>query len=179
MRFKNKFVKASVIALLIAAILSLHYLTLPTRAYYHAVYRMLFYLPLIMAGFWFGLKGALSVCGSVLVLFSPYVVMRWQGLSLEEFDTLLEGFLYIAAAFILGFLAEREKKAREARIAAERLAAIGKAVSEVAHDMKTPLMAAEETRYRPSRNSSNGIHGQGDVGLWKASATRADADKPE
>jgi two-component system sensor histidine kinase HydH len=141
MRFKNKFLKAGFIALLIAAILALHYLTLPTRAYYHAVYRMLFYLPLIMAGFWFGLKGALSVCGSVLVLFSPYVVMRWQGLSLEEFDTLLEGFLYIAAAFILGFLAEREKKAREARIAAERLAAIGKAVSEVAHDMKTPLMA--------------------------------------
>jgi two-component system sensor histidine kinase HydH len=141
MRFKNKYARSSVIALLIAAILSLHYFTLPTRAYYHAVYRMLFYLPLIMAGFWFGLKGALSVCVVVLVLFSPYVVARWQGLSLEEFDTLLEGFLYIAAAFIVGFLAEREKKEREARIAGERLAAIGKAASEVAHDMKTPLMA--------------------------------------
>jgi two-component system sensor histidine kinase HydH len=137
----NKYVRVTIIALLVVAILSLHYFTLPHRAYYHAVYRMLFYLPLIMAGFWFGLKGALSVCASVLVLFSPYVVMRWHGLSLQEFDTLLEGVLYIAAAFILGFLAERERKERAARIETERLAAIGKAVSEVAHDMKTPLMA--------------------------------------
>jgi two-component system sensor histidine kinase HydH len=141
MHLRNKYVRVTIISLLVAAILFLHYFTLPHRAYYHAVYRMLFYLPLIMAGFWFGMKGALSVCAAVLLLFSPYVVMRWHGLSLQEFDTLLEGVLYIAAAFILGLLSEREKKERAARVQAERLAAIGKAVAEVAHDMKTPLMA--------------------------------------
>lgn len=139
--FKNKYVKVTFISLQIAAILCLHYFTLPTHAYYHAVYRVLFYIPLIMAGFWFGLGGALRVCATVLVLFSPYVIMWWRGLSIEVFDTLMEGFLYVAAALIIGLLSEREKKERGARIESERLAAIGKTVSEVAHDMKTPLMA--------------------------------------
>jgi signal transduction histidine kinase len=102
---------------------------------------MLFYLPLIMAGFWFGRKGALTVCLAVSLLFSPYIVMQWHGLTLENFNALLEGFLYIITAVIIGILAEREKREREARIETERLAAIGKAMSEVAHDMKTPLMA--------------------------------------
>ena len=138
---KDKYLKITFIAILIAVVLFLHYFTLPTHAYYHAVYRMLFYIPLIMAGFWYGLRGALTVCAIVLVLFSPYVLMRWRGLSLEEFDTLMEGFLFIVTAFIIGLLSEREKKERGARIEVERLAAIGKTVSEVAHDMKMPLMA--------------------------------------
>jgi two-component system sensor histidine kinase HydH len=129
------------VVLMITAILYLHYFTLPTRAYYHAVYRTLFYLPLVLGAFWFGWKGALSVCISVLVLISPYVVARWHGFSLQEFETMLEGVLFIVAAAILAFLVEKEKRQRAARLDVERLAAIGKAASEVAHEMKTPLMA--------------------------------------
>jgi two-component system sensor histidine kinase HydH len=133
--------KAAIIVLMIAAILCLHYLTLPERAYHHAIYRTLFYLPLIVGSFWFGLKGVLSVCGVVLITFSPYLFMHWEGFSVGDLDSLLEGILFVVSAFILGLLVEREKKAHKARLEAERLACIGKAVSEVAHDMKTPLMA--------------------------------------
>ena len=44
-------------------------------------------------------------------------------------------------ALILGFLVEKERRKHRALIRAESLAAVGKAVSEIAHDMKTPLMA--------------------------------------
>jgi two-component system sensor histidine kinase HydH len=141
MRYKEPGTKAAIIALMIAAILALHYLTLPERAYHHAVYRTLFYLPLILASLWFGLAGALSVCGVVLVTFSPYLATHWKGFSVANFDTILEGLLFIASTAILGLLVERERKADKARLEAERLACIGRAVSEVAHDMKTPLMA--------------------------------------
>lgn len=154
--FKNKYLKVTFISLLIATILCMHYFTSPTHEYYHTVYRILFYIPLIMAGFWFGLGGALTVCAIVLVLFSPYVIMWWQGLSVEEFDTLMEGFLYIVAALIIGLLSEREKKERGARIEAERLAAIGKTVSEVAHDMKAPLMAIGGFTKQVSRSLKSG-----------------------
>jgi two-component system, NtrC family, sensor histidine kinase HydH len=137
----KKWLKAGIAALMIAAILYLHYFTLPTRAYYHAVYRTLFYVPLVLGAFWFGWKGALFVCFSVLVLISPYVVARWHGFSLQEFETMLEGVLFIVVAAILAFLVEKEKRQRAARLEVERLAAIGKAASEVAHEMKTPLMA--------------------------------------
>jgi two-component system sensor histidine kinase HydH len=141
MRYNGKQVKAAIIVVMIVAILCLHYLTLPEKAYHHAIYRTLFYLPLILASFWFGLAGALSVCGVVLLTFSPYVIMHWEGFSVGDLDTILEGLLYIASTTILGLLVEREKKADKARLEAERLASIGRAVSEVAHDMKTPLMA--------------------------------------
>ena len=126
---------------MIAAILCLHHFTLPQEAYLHAVYRILFYLPLILGGLWFGLRGALLVCGTVLVLFLPYLLMYWKGFTLGNFDELLEGILFIVAAIVLGLLVERQRQAQIARAGAERLAAVGKAVSEIAHDMKTPLVA--------------------------------------
>jgi two-component system sensor histidine kinase HydH len=138
---KGRQMRAAIIAIMIVAILWLHYFTLPERGYQHAVHRTLFYLPLILGGLWFGLRGALLVCGTVLVLFAPYAIIHWKGLFLQEFDLLLEGILFVTSAIVLGLVVERERKERKKRVEAERLAAVGKAVSEVAHDMKTPLMA--------------------------------------
>jgi len=43
--------KVVVISLMIGGILSLYYLTLPYMGYRHALYRMLFYLPLVLGSF--------------------------------------------------------------------------------------------------------------------------------
>lgn len=126
---------------MIVGILCLHYFTLPHMRYQHAVYRMLFYLPLVLGSLWFGLKGALYVSGSVSVFYLPHLIKQWQGLSLENFHKLTEGILYIVIAVILGLLVEKERKKHRALLRAESLAAIGRTVSEIAHDMKTPLMA--------------------------------------
>ena len=141
MNISEKRSKKIIIALIIIGILCLHYFTHPAKAYYHAVYRMAFSLPLILGGLWFGLKGALIVSTTAFILFAPYIVMHWHGFSLNDFDKVLEGFIYFATTIILGLLVEREKKEHEARLRNESLAAVGKAVSEIAHDMKTPLMA--------------------------------------
>jgi signal transduction histidine kinase len=133
--------KALIIVLMIGAIVYLHYFTFPDMRYHHAFYRMLFYLPLVLGCFWFGLKGAIYISASITTFYLPYVIGHWQRLSLEVFDKLLEGLLFITIAFILGFLVEKEKKRQRALLRAESLAAIGKALSEVAHDMKTPLVA--------------------------------------
>ena len=137
----KQWTKVVVVALMIGGILCLHYFTLPHMRYHHAVYRMLFYLPLVLGSFWFGLKGALYVSVGVSILYFPHLMIQWQGLSLENFHRLLEGTLYIVIAVILGVLVEKERKRHRALLRAESLAAVGKAVSEVAHDMKTPLMA--------------------------------------
>jgi two-component system sensor histidine kinase HydH len=137
---KNR-IKAVVIGLMIGGILCLHYLTLPHMRYHHAVYRMLFYLPLVLGSLWFGLKGALFVSVSVSILYFPHLMVQWQGFSLENFHKLLEGVLYIVIGVIVGSLVEKERKKHRALLRADSLAAVGKAVSEVAHDMKTPLMA--------------------------------------
>lgn len=152
--------KGVVVALMIGGILCLHYFTLPHMRYHHAVYRMFFYLPLVLGSLWFGLKGALYVSVSVSVLYLPHLIKEWQGLSLENFHKLMEGTLYIVIAVILGLLVEKERNKHRALLRAESLVAVGKAVSEVAHDMKTPLMAIGGFAHQVSRKL-----GQGDPGL--------------
>lgn len=129
------------ISLLTGGILFLHYFTFPDLKYYHAVYRMLFYLPLVLGSFWFGLRGAISISLSVSIFYVPFVMKNWQGLSFEDFDKLLEGLLFVTVSLILGILVEREREKQKTLVRIEKLAAMGAALSEVAHDMKTPLIA--------------------------------------
>lgn len=132
--------RVGLIAGLLVAISLLHYLTVADKIEHHAVHRRLYYFPLVLASFWFGIKGAVAVSVSAVALYFPFAFHHWSG-SFHDFDTFLEGGLYVFIALTLGFLAEREQREHAARIEAERLAAIGKAVSEIAHDMKSPLMA--------------------------------------
>ena len=137
---------------MIALILCLHYLTLEQKHYHHAFYRMLFYFPLLLGSFWFGLKGSVSVFAAVFVLYVPYVTLAWEGLSAKDFDRLLEGGLYLVIALVTGWLVERERKKSRALLKARSLAAVGKTVSEVAHDMKNPLMAIGGFANQVARN---------------------------
>jgi signal transduction histidine kinase len=102
------------------------------------------------------MKGAMYVCGSVSVLFLPHAIAQWRGFSFDDFNRLLEGVLYIIIAFILGFLVEKERKKHRALLRAESLAAVGKTVSEIAHDMKTPLMAIGGFARQVSRKLGKG-----------------------
>jgi len=138
---KKKVGKILGIGIMILGILCLNYFTFPALSYRHAFYRMLFYLPLVFGCFWFGIKGAMFVTVSVFFFYIPYVARTWQGLTLEDFHKILEGLLFIMIATILGLLVEREKRKNKQFLEVERLAALGRAASEVAHDMKTPLMA--------------------------------------
>jgi signal transduction histidine kinase len=141
MKENKAFSKIILITAMIVIIAHLHYFTFPDLRNQHAVYWMLFYIPLVLGSFWFGIRGAAFVSGVVTILYSPYVFKRWQGLSVDDFDMLLEASLYIGIGLILGFLVDKERKKHRALIQAENLAAVGTAVSEIAHDLKTPLIA--------------------------------------
>jgi signal transduction histidine kinase len=125
----------------LGAILLLHYLTFDNMKYEHAVHRMLFYIPLVLGSFWFGFNGALAVSAAVILCNLPYAISTWQGLTPEDFDMLLQALLFVIVGILLGLLVERERGKHKALIQAESLAAVGRTVSEIAHDMKTPLMA--------------------------------------
>ena len=137
----NSIRQVAVVSVLIGGILCLHYFTFSGQKYHHALYRMLFYLPLVLGSFWFGMKGAVGVSAAVSIFYLPYIVTQWRGLSFDDFDRLLEMALYVTISFLLGILVEKERKHQMSLVRTESLAAIGRALSEVAHDMKTPLIA--------------------------------------
>ena len=72
---QKKSAKIAIITLLVGSILCLHYFTIPDKIYHHALYRVLFYLPLILGSFWFGLKGALYISAAVFVSYLPFVII--------------------------------------------------------------------------------------------------------
>ena len=129
------------VALLVLGITALHYTTQMSKFHYHVFYRELYFLPIILAGFWFGLPKALWTSISISLLYFPLILIHWQGFSHNDFDRIIEVILYNVDALILGFLRDRQRIEHERYVKVESLAAMGRALSGVAHDMKTPLIA--------------------------------------
>jgi signal transduction histidine kinase len=141
MLLRNDKFKMPLIMVLVGGISYLHYATAMSQHYEHIFYRELYFLPIILAGFWFGLKGALLTSASITGLYLPFIVMHWQHFSPNAFDNILTSVLYNVFAAIQGNLVNRERREQQRLREAESLAAMGKALASVAHDIKTPLIA--------------------------------------
>jgi two-component system sensor histidine kinase HydH len=137
----KKTLKLSIVLSLLTIITLVIFLTKHSQYHYHSVFREFYFIPLILAAFWFGLRGALLTSGSITLFYIIFLVFYWQGISAEKINTFIEIIFLNIVAVIFGTLRERENKQRRRAQKAENLAAIGKVVSGVAHDMKTPLVA--------------------------------------
>ncbi len=137
---KLRNVKISLIFFLVASVTFLHYSTHESPYYYFVFYGELYFLPIVLAGFWFGIRIAMATSFAITVCYSPYIAMHWQGFSLVDLDRLLSLALYNLSAIIIGLLKEREAIAREKLLKTESLAAMGKSLAAVAHDIKAPLV---------------------------------------
>jgi two-component system sensor histidine kinase HydH len=130
-----------IIALLVAGITSLHYATHFRSAYEHTIYRELYFLPVTLAAFAFGLRGCLATSLTITALYLPFVLLQGKGSPLYRFDNVLEILLLNIVAVTLGILRNRERLIQRRLCETESLAAMGRALSGVAHDMKLPLIA--------------------------------------
>jgi signal transduction histidine kinase len=130
----------------------------------HALYRWFYHLPIILAGFWFGLRGGLATSGAVILLYAPHVLVQWSGGTPDQW---LEMALYLVVGAVTGLLSEGQKRDRdryrrtaedldhayrelrektvqllrteESLRQAERLSALGQLTAGLAHEIKTPL----------------------------------------
>jgi signal transduction histidine kinase len=134
-------VKIIIIAILVGGITLLHYFTELKEHLYHLSYQGLYFLPVMLAGFWFGLKGGLVTSLGITIVYLPFTVMYWNGFSAGDFNSIMEMVLYNTVAVVIGGLRDRERTMQRRLHEAGRLAAMGKAVSGLAHDLKTPLIA--------------------------------------
>lgn len=126
---------------LIIGISLLHYFTSASLRLQHAVYREVYFLPIFLAGFWFGLKGALAASLGITVIFVPFLIFSWTNFSIISFNSLLEILVFNMVAAIMGRLVDRQKAESLRLREAESLAAIGGALAALAHDIRAPLVA--------------------------------------
>lgn len=164
------------VALLAASILGislLHYLTPLHRPILHDIFQRLYYIPIIYAAFWFGLRGGLASSIVVSILYAPHILFQWGIGPTLEMEKFLEIVLYNVVGGITGVLSQREEERREelARTArgleesyrklqgqadliigieeqlrrAERLSALGELSAVLAHEIRNPLGSIKGT----------------------------------
>lgn len=129
-----------VVAGLVLPISVLHYLTPQFENIHHLIYRELYLLPIFLASFWFGLRGGV-ICS--LAITAIYLPLSFWGMQPEAslVGNVLQMAVFNLFAVTLGFMRDRDVKRQIEQSRLSGLAAMGQAVSSIAHDLKSPLMA--------------------------------------
>jgi len=142
----------------------LHYFTPLSEPVLHDIFQRLYYLPIILAAFWFGLKGGIGTAVIVSIVYAPHILFQWGGLEMEKY---LEILIYNLVGGVTGFLSQMETHSRKQmeRTAAgleesyqalqqqseliirieeqlrnaERLSVLGELAAVLAHEIRNPL----------------------------------------
>ncbi|MBN2247209.1 MAG: PAS domain-containing protein [Coriobacteriia bacterium] len=112
------------IVFLLAAITALHLFTTtsPETMAMHLLYRKLYYVPIIYAGFVFGWRGGLVTALATALTFGPHAQVSMGGLVGPNVDNLYEIVMFLAVGFLFGWLRDlEEKKARDLRAVSREL----------------------------------------------------------
>lgn len=155
------------LTLFIITVSLLHYLTPLHLHYLHDIFQRLYYLPIILAALWFGLRGGLACSLAVSIAYAPHVLFQWGGHITLEMEKYLEILLYNVVGGTTGLLAQREQE-RSAELQktadglaqsykklqeqseqiiaieknlrhAERLSTLGEMAAVLAHEIRNPL----------------------------------------
>ncbi|MDD2274126.1 MAG: ATP-binding protein [Desulfuromonadaceae bacterium] len=160
-------IRVLLLALSIVGISLLHYLTPLHLHYLHDIFQRLYYLPIILAAIWFGLRGGLTCSLAVSVAYAPHILFQWGGELTLEMEKYLEIVLYNIVGAVTGLLAQRErersielqktaegleqsyKKLQEQSEqlieieknlrSAEKLSTLGEMAAVLAHEIRNPL----------------------------------------
>ena len=111
--FSQNHLKIVLVISLVIATTFLHYFTSQNQHYYHIFLRELYFFPILLAAFWYGLRGGLVVSVGISVLYIPLVILRWQQFSPEDLDKSLEILLFNLIAMVMGVLSDRQKKRKQ------------------------------------------------------------------
>jgi signal transduction histidine kinase len=154
--------RAAVVCGLIALISLAHVATSAHHAALHALYEYLYYVPILMAAYWFGLPGGLIAAFLCAALYFPHIRITWADNPPYAASQYGELVAFHMVGGIVGLLVGRLRRStREAQAAAdsiaaknreltesyqlltraERLSALGTLAAGLAHEVRTPVAA--------------------------------------
>ncbi len=157
------------LAFIILLISFLHYNTPTSKLPFHLIYMQSYFIPIILAAFWFGVRGGLGTAIVISLIYLPHIMFQWGGFELNNLVRFLQIVLFLLLGYLIGLKAqgEKEEKERYQKTAqqlekslrelkdkteqifemeqqlksADRLAVIGELTANLAHEVRNPLGA--------------------------------------
>lgn len=107
---KRKLCFKIIILILIAVITTLHFVTKTQEEPLHQVFKLLYFIPIILASIQFGFKGGTVTAVLISIIYSPQKLLSLgpQGDAVNE---LLDVFLFVAIGIVTGILVEKKNMA--------------------------------------------------------------------
>jgi two-component system sensor histidine kinase HydH len=144
--------KFLIVVLVIAFTLTFHYYDLLFAQLIghshlmHAIHGRLCYIPIVLAAFWFGIRGGILSALIISAFSIVYIFIHPLADPHDAFNEYTEIAFYLAIGSLAGVLLENERSNRRKREdaerklgQAERLSLVGQMVASIAHEIKNPL----------------------------------------
>ena len=156
----NAYLKVGTLVALVAIITSLHFLTGTEHMYLHQIYQRSYYIPIVLASFWFEIWGGLATAAVLSSLYQIHILHDWSHHPEYSFQQHVEIAMYLIIATLVGYLFRVQRKTREKLENAgselkaayqklnetfdqlrhsDRLASLGQLSAGIAHEIRNPL----------------------------------------
>ena len=142
----TSFYKILFITSLILLTAIMHLTTAASDYAVHTLHREMFFIPIILSSFWFGLRSGLSVAIIVCVIYTPLVLQQHGGQHVEilVMQLFLQLVMYIIVAGLIGLLSDRQRRQQEELLKGERAASLAKAASTVSFEIQDVVQSLEK-----------------------------------
>jgi signal transduction histidine kinase len=119
---------------------------------FHVLHQQLFFIPLILASFWFGLRTGLTLATGISLVYGLPMVFRNHASS-GHLVVLTQICLYFFVAILIGWLSDRKRKQQSKLFRNERITALGKAASALSFEVQDIVRRIDDIYHKSQKRS--------------------------